>query len=99
MSKHHLSAKDLAFEKERYQFRHRIREKDQAYKQLQQELSDVRSQISELESKIAEQNDWIERLLAYMDLTPEEFQKLKDHISVEDEIYSHIMSAFRPFFR
>lgn len=79
MKNKNISAKDKAFEKERYQFRRTLREKDDQCNKLRSELDAATCLIADLESKLSEKDDWIERLLSYVDMSPEELQKLQEH--------------------
>lgn len=79
MSKYeHKSAKDKAFEKERIQFRHRIHDLEAENKQLRQTIRKQTDAIETLNDQLRSKEEWIERLLTYMDLTPEEFQTLRE---------------------
>lgn len=79
MSKYeHKSAKDKAFEKERIQFRHQIHDLKTENEQLRQTIREQTDTIETLNDQLRTKNEWIERLLTYMDLTPEEFQALRE---------------------
>lgn len=71
-----LSAKDKAFESERIAFRKKIREKDTEIQILKSQLTDTQTEAAELKTKVAELNDWIERLLSYTELSKEEMQNI-----------------------
>lgn len=75
-----LSAKDLAFEKEREKYKKRIRELEhslmQSEIQYQKILQDKISRIAELETQVASQEDWIRRLLDYTQISKADIQKI-----------------------
>lgn len=71
-----LSAKDKAFESERIAFRKKIWEKDTEIQILKSQLTDTQTEAAELKTKVAELNDWIERLLSYTELSKEEMQNI-----------------------
>lgn len=71
-----LSAKDKAFESERIAFRKKTREKDTEIQILKSQLTDTQTEAAELKTKVAELNDWIERLLSYTELSKEEMQNI-----------------------
>lgn len=80
-----MSAKDIAFEKERAKFRRRIRELESVINnQAKTELS-LKHQLQEAQNVISEKDDWIRRLLEYMDISPEEFRsKMKAEQSISN---------------
>jgi hypothetical protein len=69
------SAKDRAFEAEKIKYRHKIKELENEIKQQAITEYELRMQQQKDQSKILEQDDWIRRLLEYMDITPEEFRE------------------------
>ena len=70
------SAKDLAFDKERIKYSRMIRAAEQETKRQVSINSELKERINILEAQNREKDDWIERLLNYMDLTPEQFVSL-----------------------
>ena len=70
------SAKDVAFDKERAKYRKQIRELEEKVKvtekNSQARISELVEQVDVLEQKVLEQNEWIERLLEYTELSKEE---------------------------
>lgn len=88
--KQQKSAKDIAFEKERTKFRSEIRK-------LQYQIMDMDNQIKELnevifdrENDLRQQAEWIDRLLEYMEISKEDFQKLieseKDKAEIRERV-------------
>lgn len=88
------SKKDIAFEKERAVFRHEKRELEHAIKKKDVQILQCVDKIRELQNKISEQEDWIRRLLEYMDLTKEDFEKeiqrIKDYRGTNPRINTSI---------
>lgn len=65
-----MSAKDRAFEQERISYRHQIRTLHETINQQAEEEYKLKKQVAELSDKIRQQDDWIRRLLDYMDNEP-----------------------------
>lgn len=63
------SAKDKAWDRERIVWRNRI---DEAHEKERESLY----QLSEAEDKIRSLEDWVERLMAFIDLPEDEVQRL-----------------------
>lgn len=95
MSNRNLSAKDKAFEKERCKFRKEIHERDILIQNLRSELQTKSSQIQELESKIMEQKEWIERLLEYMDIPDDQRKLVLQQKELETDISQTLNRIFR----
>lgn len=88
-----MSAKDIAFEKERVKFRQEIRRlKDNALNQ-QKEIDRLNNIINEQKSKLNEQEEWIERLLEYTELNREEIKSVVENEIKENEIKEHISTT------
>lgn len=98
MPKNTKSAKDIAFEKERARMRHNYEEKlASLQKELditKQENENLQNHLKKLESALQEKEEWISRLLEYMDLPKEDvkviIQKEKQHA----ELYQKMDSLF-----
>ena len=73
MSKQKKSAKDIAFEKERCQYKKKIRELDQCLSKTKAETDDLRQHVAAVESENARLQDWVDRLLEYTELSKEDF--------------------------
>ena len=74
-SNYKKSAKDIAFDKERASFRKRIRELEREVHNKELENRELRNVISQKETEITGKDDWIRRLLDYMDLSEEDLKK------------------------
>lgn len=70
------SAKDLAFDREREKYRKEIRDRDTLITELQYIVEQLQESIRQRDNKISECNDWIRRLLEYMDLSEDDMQKI-----------------------
>ena len=71
-----LSAKDLAFEKERVKFRQKINELEIKIKAQEQSINLAMAKAHKAESELAIYKDWVERLLDYCNMTPQELETL-----------------------
>ena len=75
-------AKDLAFDRERLKYMKQIKELRALLKQKDTEISEVKAHAIDAESKCIELQDWVNRLLDYMDLPENEmrivFQRQKE---------------------
>lgn len=78
------SAKDIAFEKERVKFRSTINQQKSELAKRDCEIRELKELNQTLKSQLEEKEDWIQRLLEYMDLTKEEFEQLKEEKNIEE---------------
>jgi len=76
MAQNQKSAKDIAFEKERAKFRQAIREKESETLAAKRESYLLKEENRELKRQIEEQQEWINRLLEYMDMPEDEMRTL-----------------------
>lgn len=91
------SAKDIAFDKERAAFRKRIRELEREISNKEAENRDLRNVISQKETEMVEKDDWIRRLLEYMDLSEDELKKIIGSEKIKADIYDGINFVDRMF--
>ena len=68
------SAKDIAFEKERNKYRKQINELEKKLIDSNKEIHILKNRVSELESELNSKDDWIERLLAYTEMSKEDIK-------------------------
>ena len=68
MSERKKSAKDIAFEKERCQYKKKIRELDQCLAKRKAEAENLKQRVDALESENARLQDWVDRLLEYTEM-------------------------------
>ena len=81
-----LSKKDLAFEKERIKFR---QEKKTLLKEISdkdKEIEGLKTFVRQINNKIEEQNEWIERLLEYCNLNEDDLKQLKNRCDINEQI-------------
>jgi DNA repair ATPase RecN len=81
-----LSKKDLAFEKERIKFR---QEKKTLLKEISdkdKEIEGLKTLVRQINNKIEEQNEWIERLLEYCNLNEDDLKQLKNRCDINEQI-------------
>ena len=88
------SAKDLAFEKERVKYRKCINEMEIELKQKDNEILELRNRFSEAEEKCTQLQDWVNRLLEYMDLSEEDMRKIIQKDKDSAEVMEHMNDLF-----
>lgn len=76
MVKKNRSAKDIAFDREREKYRKEIKDRDTLITELRYLVKQLEESVRERDNKIAERNDWIRRLLEYMDLSEDDMKKI-----------------------
>lgn len=81
------SAKDIAFDKERAAFCKQIRELEREVHSKELENRELRNVISQKETEMAEKDDWIRRLLDYMELSEEDLKKFIENEKIKSDIY------------
>ena len=70
------SAKDIAFDKERAEYRKEIRELNCQVIKQRIDIEELKQDIDRKNMEIAEKDDWIGRLLEYMDMSEEDMRKM-----------------------
>lgn len=83
MSKSKIPAKDLAFAKEKLSWKKQYNKMELQIKQKEQTIQALNIQLSEKDDIIRSQNEWIQRLLEYMDLSEDDFTKIKQNLHQE----------------
>lgn len=68
------SAKDLAFDRERANYRKQLREKERKIQGLEQEVYRLEEESDAQADLIRQKDDWIQRLLEYIDWSEGERQ-------------------------
>ena len=71
-----LSAKDKKFQEERIKFRQTLRELEKEVNFKNKEIDELKIENTELESKIRELQEWIDRLLEFTELSKEQINEL-----------------------
>lgn len=88
--KKNRSAKDITFDREREKYRKEIRDRDTLITELRYLVKQLEESVRERDNKISECNDWIRRLLEYMDLSEDDMkeiiQKDKDMVEVSKRL-------------
>lgn len=82
------SAKDIAFDKERTEFRKEIRELKRELSDKDIEIHQLRDLLSQKENELSEKDDWIQRLLEYMDLSEDDLKKFINNEKIKADIYN-----------
>ena len=101
-SNYKKSAKDIAFDKERASFRKRIRELGREVHNKELENRELRNMISQKETEITGKDDWIRRLLEYMDLSEEDLKKFIENEKAKADIrdsFRFVDKMFSKYFR
>lgn len=93
------SAKDIAFDKERAKFRSEIRKLQSEVKEKDQEIRELKQSLSEADTVLKEKENWIERLLEYMDVSEEEFQDFILKQRTLCDVINHVDGITRVFSR
>lgn len=70
------SAKDLEFERERAKYRHIINDLSSENRRYASIVQEQKEKMASLETTVAEQGDWINRLLNYCGLSDEEMRDI-----------------------
>jgi predicted RNase H-like nuclease (RuvC/YqgF family) len=70
------SAKDLAFDKERAKYSKQIRELESQIKEKDNEICFLKYNLDQHTAKIEQQEDWINRLLEYTEMSKEDMINL-----------------------
>lgn len=84
------SAKDLAFDKERFRFQKKIRELESEREAQEKQIEQLKFELHNKEVLLEEKDDWIRRLLEYLDLPEEEMKKIIEKQKTEAEALEHI---------
>ena len=96
------SAKDIAFDKERASFRKRSRELEREVRNKELENRELRNVISQKETEITGKDDWIRKLLEYMDLSEEDLKKFIENEKAKADIrdsFRFVDKMFSKYFR
>lgn len=93
------SKKDLAFDRERAKYRKEIREKDSTIIHQLSKIYELETELREENDKIAQQQDWIKRLLEYMDMPEDEMKKRIQNERTKDDIIDRLGTIDKVFGR
>ena len=70
------SAKDIAFDKERAKYRKEIRELNSLVIKQRIDIDKLKQDIDRKDMELLEKDEWIRRLLEYMDMSEEDMRKI-----------------------
>lgn len=93
------SAKDIAFDKERDRFCSEIRKLQDEINNKYIEISELKLALSKKENEITEKDDWIKRLLKYIDLSEEDLKKFIEKEKMECTAIRNIHDLSKLFSR
>lgn len=92
----HITAKDLAFERERLTWRRKLRTEQENHNKTKEQIRELERRLEEKDDLLRSKDDWIERLLEYTELdrtdVAEVVEKQK-HAPKPDPIISGIVSS------
>lgn len=86
------SAKDLAFDKERAKYSHRVKELERALEFETKRADELEEKLSSVEVELNSAQDWIKRLLEYTDMSEEDMRKRIDSETTDIEMKEHLCS-------
>lgn len=93
------SAKDIAFDKERNKFRSEIKKLQNEVNNKNTEISELKLALSKKENEITEKDDWIQRLLNYMDMSEDELKKFIEKEKMECTVIKNMYDLGKLFSR
>lgn len=70
------SAKDIAFDKERAKYRQEIRELSSELIKQRLDIDKLKQDVDRKDMELVEKDEWIRRLLEYMDMSEEDMRKI-----------------------
>ena len=76
MAKKNRSAKDIAFDKERAKYRKEIRELSSQVIKQRIDIDKLKQDVDRKDMELVEKDEWIRRLLEYMDTSEEDMRKI-----------------------
>lgn len=87
------SAKDIAFDKERFEFRREINDLKRELKSKEQEISKLNHSLYSKDDEIRALKEWLDRLLEYTELSETDMKRIveKDKLGAE---FAKKFSAF-----
>ena len=90
-----LSAKDKKFQEERIKFRQTLRELEKEVNFKNKKIDELKIENTELESKIRELQEWIDRLLEFTELSKEQINDMiqTDKIIKKNEEMGSVFNA------
>jgi chromosome segregation ATPase len=92
MAEYKKSAKDLAFDKERAKYVKQIRELESKLKDKDNQIELLNHNYEQCLAKVEQQEDWINRLLEYTEMTEEDMKNIIDKEKTSAEVLSKLSS-------
>lgn len=92
----HVTAKDLAFERERLTWRRKLRAEQENHNKTKEQIRELERQLEEKDDLLRSKNDWIERLLEYTELDRDDVAEVVEkqkHAPKPDPVISGIVSS------
>lgn len=93
------SAKDIAFDKERSKFRSEIRKLQYENYSKDAEILELKAILSQKENEILEKDDWIHRLLNYMDMSEVDLKRFIEKEKMECTVIKNMYDLGKLFSR
>jgi peptidoglycan hydrolase CwlO-like protein len=93
MAKINKSAKDIAFDKERANFRSEIRNLKYQIQYRDKQIEELGETVRQREEELFKLNDWIERLLEYTEISKEDLKKLIESEREKAEVREKISTT------
>lgn len=93
MAKNNKSAKDIAFDKERANFRSEIRNLKYQIEYRDKQIEELGETVCQREEELFKLNEWIERLLEYTEISKEDLKKLIESEKEKAEVREKISTT------
>lgn len=90
-----MSAKDIAFDKERTKFRQTIRNLESEIKEKKKNINELKSIVAEKDDIIRQKDDWIQRLLSFTELSEDEMKSMVE----TEEAKKKLVDGLSPLFK
>ena len=93
MAKNNKSAKDIAFDNERANFRSEIRNLKYQIEYRDKQIEELGETVCQREEELFKLNEWIERLLEYTEISKEDLKKLIESEKEKAEVREKISTT------
>lgn len=91
-----VTAKDLAFERERLTWRRKLRAEQENHDKTKEQIRELERRLEEKDDLLRSKDDWIERLLEYTELDRDDIAKVVEkqkRAPAHDPVISNIVSS------
>lgn len=91
-----VTAKDLAFERERLTWRRKLRAEQENHDKTKKQIRELERRLEEKDDLLRSKDDWIERLLEYTELDRDDIAKVVEkqkRAPAHDPVISNIVSS------